>query len=118
MSELLKMARVRDDHEFLLRVAAALAVHAQTLESRANLSAESRALVDWVLANPMSSPEQFYSFVATVPAVAAKINLVDGRIDSSNVTDADIQNIIAQKWDRIAAFSAKRVTVPGPPAAP
>lgn len=107
MSDLLKMARSRDDGEFLLRIGAALTVHAQSIEADPGLSTESRALVDWVLANPMATMDRIYAFIATVPTIADKITLEDDRISTSSVTDLDIQSAVGSKWDRIAAFVAK-----------
>lgn len=110
MSELLKMARSRDDAEFILRIGAALTVHAHSLEARTDLTPSSRALVDWVLKNPMTAIDRIYAFVSTIPTIAAKITLVNGRVDCTAVTDTEIQNAIASKWDRIAAFVAKLST--------
>lgn len=108
MSNLLRMARSRDDEEFILRVGAALTVHAQTLDKELNLSVASRALVDWVLANPMTAMDKVYAFVSTVPAIAAKIELIDGRVNTAAVTDDEIIAAISAKWDQIASFVAKR----------
>jgi hypothetical protein len=101
--ELLKFARARDDQHFVLRVAAATTHEAGTrLMSGTTQTASTKALMDWALANPINTTPLFLAFAANSAAVAAKVTLIDGTVDTTEVLDADIRAIVAQVFDVVA----------------
>ena len=100
-SKLLKMARARDDQDLILRTAAALTVRAHEIQGW-DLPVDTRALVVWVLANPMSEVKRALSFIVSNPAVSEKIAVTNGVINSDAVTDDEIQFVVNESFDKIA----------------
>lgn len=101
MSVLLKYARARDDADFVWRISAAMVVRAQEMEVW-EVGAESRSLIDYVLANPMTPVPKMVNHVSTNPSIAAGVEVEDRFVDTSGVTDEDIQFVVNEKWDRVA----------------
>lgn len=101
-SKFLKMARARDDGEFVQRIAAALTLKAQSQAEATDMVPESRAMTDWVLERPMESLPRMVAFVSTNDAVLEHITLIDNAIETSAVPDSDIQAVVNEKWDTVA----------------
>lgn len=97
----LRMARAKDDQNFVWRIAAAMTVKAQ-YQAEFNLSPSSRALTDWVLDHPMEDVPRMVAFVSTNGTVADKITITDGAIDTSAVPDTDIEYVVGDRWDTVA----------------
>lgn len=100
-SLLLKYARAKDDPDFVWRISAAMSVHAQEIEFW-DLSPASRALTEYVLANPMESVERMVNHLSTSPAIAANITINMDQVITSAVPDGDIQYTVNTKWDIVA----------------
>lgn len=100
-SNLLKYARARDDQDFGWRIAAAMMVHAQELDTQ-ELAPPSRAFTDWVLKNPMVPHERVIAFVSTSPSIAANVTVEAGTVSTAGVPDDDIQFVVNEVWDRVA----------------
>ncbi|UVF61146.1 hypothetical protein SEA_AOKA_22 [Arthrobacter phage Aoka] len=110
-TELLKFSRIRDDYELRERVNAALLVQAlYWVDAPPDLTVEARAMMDWVLDNPLQPVDLMTAYVATMPEVAAASTLLDGGgVDTSEVTDYNIKYQVGAKWNTVAA---KRFTAP------
>lgn len=108
-SPLLKMARARDDDTFVLRFSAALSVRAHQLEeaSFAGLTPAGRAFAEWVLDNPLEPPHRFLAFVATNAGLAAKMTLIEDRIQTDGITDEELIQVITLRWSRISNFALR-----------
>jgi hypothetical protein len=102
MSNLLKFARLRDDREFVWRVAAAMSIRAQEIEAW-DLDANQRALVEWVLNNPLTTPYAMLNQLAINPGILAQVSMEAGVIDASAVPDDDIQYVVNDRWITVAA---------------
>lgn len=101
--ELLKYARARDDQEFMWRVTAAMTVEAQyRLGVQPDMSVEARKLIDWVLDHPMEPDPLMMAFVSTDEAVASRIVIDEGRVDTSNVPDQTIKAAVGARWNIVA----------------
>jgi hypothetical protein len=105
-SKLLKMARSRDDRDLSLRTAAALTLRAQEVKGW-DLPVDTRALVEWLLSNPMREIGQAMSFITANPTINSKITVIDGAISSDAVEDADIEFVVSKDLDAIAAAVRK-----------
>jgi hypothetical protein len=101
MSNLLKYARAKDDQNFIWRIAAAMMVHAQEIEHW-ELSEQQRALVTWVMLNPMVAHQIMVNHVSTNTAIAANVIVENGAINTDSVPDDDIQYVVNQAWDAVA----------------
>jgi hypothetical protein len=101
MSNLLKYARARDDQNFIWRIAAAMMVHAQEIEHW-ELSNQQRALVTWVLANPMVAHQTMVNHVSTNTAIAANVVVENGAVTTDGVPDDDIQYVVNTAWEAVA----------------
>lgn len=106
-SNLLKYARARDDQDFGWRIAAAMQVRAQEMESW-ELSEASRSFTNWVLNNPMVPHERMTAFVSTSPSIAANIIIESGAVTTAGVPDADLQYVVNEVWDRVAGSMGAR----------
>jgi hypothetical protein len=100
-SNLLKYARARDDQDFGWRIAAAMMVRAQDIETD-DLPPASRAFTDWVLKNPMVPHERVIAFVSTSPVIAEHVTIESGTVSTAGVPDEDIQTVVNEVWDRVA----------------
>ena len=100
-SNFLKMARARDDQDFVWRISAAMTVKAQ-YQAEFELNPASRAMTDWVLDHPMEELPRMVAFVSTNGTVAGKITVTDGAIDTSAVPDSDIEYVVGDRWDTVA----------------
>jgi hypothetical protein len=100
-SNFLKMARARDDGEFVQRIAAALTLKAQS-QAELELTPESRAMTNWVLERPMESLPRMVAFVSTSDTVLEHITLIDNTIETQGVPDSDIEAVVSEKWDIVA----------------
>ncbi|MFM9430073.1 hypothetical protein [Arthrobacter sp. MP_2.3] len=101
MSQLLKYARAKDDQSFVWRIAAAMMVKAQEIEFW-DLQPASRALVDFVLDNPMQAVPAMVNHVSTNPSIAENVTVSNGTVSTEDVPDGDIQYVVGDKWDRVA----------------
>lgn len=102
-SQLLKYARALDDPNFVWRVSAATSLEAGTrLLSGVAQTPAVKALNDWALANPMTTRPLILAFVATNAAVSAKVTIVNDRVDTEAVLDADIISVVRSAWPVIA----------------
>lgn len=99
---LLATARALDDDLFRWRVAAACFIHAQGYASMPAGPPKNFAIT--VLLNPQSVDESMVGFVSADDAVsnAITVNPGNGAVDTSNVTDADIQRVVVDKWSLVA----------------
>jgi hypothetical protein len=100
-SRFLRMARARDDEEFVQRIAAAMTLKA-LYQADFELIPESRAMTDWVLEHPMEALPRMVSFVSTNGSVVNSITIIDNAIDTSAVPDSDIEYVVGEKWDVVA----------------
>lgn len=104
----LKIARAKDDEDFVLRIAAALTIKAQ-YQSEFVLEPASRAMTDWVLDHPMEPIPRMVAFVSTNGTVAGKLQLVDNAIITAEVPDSDIEYVVGDKWDTVARLQFPQV---------
>jgi len=100
---LLKYARARDDSTFGLRVSAALMVEAlYRVEAKPAMSVEAKAMMNWVLDNPLQPIELMNAFAATHQPISDAVTITDGAVSTAGVHDSDITYIVGAKWDAVA----------------
>lgn len=101
--ELLKYARTRDAVGFVHRVSGAMMKLAlYRLDTNPDVSVESKALMNWVLDNPLAPVDLMTAFAATMPEVNAQVTIVDDAVSTDAVQDQDIKYIVEAKWDTVA----------------
>lgn len=101
--ELLKYARTRDAVGFVHRVSGAMMQLAlYRLDAKPDVSVESKALMDWVLDNPLQPVDLMVAFAATMPEINAQVSIVDDAVSTEAVKDSDIKYIVQAKWDTVA----------------
>lgn len=101
---LISTARVLDDDVFKWRVMGACIQHASRLGEIKDETARAYALR--VLANPHTVEPMMLSLVASNPAIAnaVKVDRV-GTVDTTGVSDSDIQYVVAESWATVATRS-------------
>jgi hypothetical protein len=106
----LRIARARDDENFVMRISAAAQMKAQ-YQAEFDLSPASRALTDWVLEHPMEEVPRLVAFVSTNGTVVNNIAIVNNTIDTSAVPDSDIEYVVGDRWDVVAKLMFPQVAV-------
>ncbi|WP_293848788.1 hypothetical protein [Brevibacterium paucivorans] len=98
---LISTARVLDDDIFKWRVMGACIQHASQLDTIKGGEAKSYALR--VLANPHTVEPMMLSLVASNPAIANAVKVDEvGTVDTTGVSDQDIQYVVAESWGTVA----------------
>lgn len=98
---LISTARVLDDDMFKWRVMGACIQHASQLDTINGGDAKAYALR--VLANPHMVEPMMLSLVASNPAIADAVKVDEvGTVDTTGVSDSDIQYVVAESWGTVA----------------
>lgn len=101
--ELLKYARTRDAVGFVHRVSGAMMKLAlYRLDTNADVSVESKALMNWVLDNPLQPVDLMVAFAATMPEINAQVTIIDDAVSTDGVSDQHISYIVDAKWNTVA----------------
>lgn len=101
---LISTARVLDDDIFKWRVMGACIQHASRLGEIKD--EKERAYALRVLANPHAVEPMMLSLVASNQAIAnaVKVDQV-GTVDTTGVSDQDIQYVVAESWSTVATHN-------------
>lgn len=102
MSELLKYARIRDDEEFRLRVAAAMQLRVEEMRAW-DLTPRTKALIDWVDDHPLEAPDKMLAACVVNPTIAQNVEMDGLAIRTDLVPDDDIKFVVADQWEAVGA---------------
>lgn len=108
-SDLYKIGRLVNTETFMVRVGAAMVLHAQGLVN--NPASNARNLAIGTLLKPMIPEISMIALVASDAVVLSQVGLDGDVAGLDGLTDAEVKRVVAAKW---AIVAAKYPTDPTP----